>query len=65
MKWLRQFVSLTYVVKESPVQNDATMDDLRRAGLITEDGGYVTLTGAGFAYTGAELGLPVPGAAAP
>jgi len=33
VKWLRQYVSITYVVKGSPIQNDATIDDLRRAGL--------------------------------
>ena len=42
VKWLRQFVSLTYVVKESPVQNDATIDDLRRAGLDGELGKVIT-----------------------
>jgi hypothetical protein len=42
VKWLRQFVSLTYVVKESPVQNDATIDDLRRAGLDGELGRVIT-----------------------
>jgi uncharacterized protein with ATP-grasp and redox domains len=42
VKWLRQFVSLTYVVKESPVQNDATIDDLRRAGLDGDLGKVIT-----------------------
>jgi uncharacterized protein with ATP-grasp and redox domains len=42
VKWLRQYVSLTYVVKESPVQNDATIDDLRRAGLDGELGRVIT-----------------------
>ena len=42
VKWLRQFVSLTYVVKVSPVQNDATMDDLRRAGLDGDLGRVIT-----------------------
>jgi uncharacterized protein with ATP-grasp and redox domains len=42
VKWLRQFVSVTYVVKESPVQNDATIDDLRRAGLDGELGHVIT-----------------------
>ena len=42
VRWLRQYVSLTYVVKESPVQNDATIDDLRRAGLDGELGRVIT-----------------------
>ena len=44
VRWLRQYVSITYVVKESPVQNDATIDDLRRAGLVG-DLGHVITTG--------------------
>jgi uncharacterized protein with ATP-grasp and redox domains len=42
VKWLRQFVAVTYVVKESPVQNDATIDDLRRAGLVGDLGKVIT-----------------------
>ena len=42
VKWLRQFVSLTYVVKESSVQNDATPEDLRRAGLDGDLGKVIT-----------------------
>jgi uncharacterized protein with ATP-grasp and redox domains len=42
VKWLRQFVSITYVVKGSPVQNDATIEDLRRAGLDGELGKVIT-----------------------
>jgi uncharacterized protein with ATP-grasp and redox domains len=44
VQWLRQYVSITYVVKEAPVQNDATIDDLRRAGLVG-DLGHVITTG--------------------
>jgi hypothetical protein len=33
--------------------------DLRRAGLIEQDGDFVTLTGAGFTYTGTSPDLPV------
>jgi hypothetical protein len=33
--------------------------DLRRAGLIEQDGDFVTLTAAGFAYTGTSPDLPV------
>ena len=42
VRWLRQYVPLTYVVKESPVQNDATIDDLRRAGLDGDLGRVIT-----------------------
>ena len=42
VKWLGRFVSITYVVKGSPVQNDATLDDLRRAGLDGELGKVIT-----------------------
>ena len=42
VKWLRQFVSLTYVVKAAPVQNDATRDDLRKAGLDGDLGKIIT-----------------------
>ncbi len=42
VKWLRQFVAVIYVVKESPVQNDATIDDLRRAGLDGDLGKVIT-----------------------
>ena len=57
VKWLRQFVSLTYVVKESPVQNDATIDDLRRAGLDGELGRVITtgLATPGVIYEAASI----------
>jgi uncharacterized protein with ATP-grasp and redox domains len=42
VRWLRQFVPVTYVVKEAPVQNDATVDDLRRAGLDGDLGKVIT-----------------------
>jgi damage-control phosphatase, subfamily I len=42
VRWLRQFVAVIYVVKESPVQNDATIDDLRRAGLDGNLGKVIT-----------------------
>ena len=57
VKWLRQYVSLTYVVKESPVQNDATIDDLRRAGLDGELGRVITtgLATPGVIYEAASI----------
>jgi len=45
VRWLAGFARLTYVVKESPVQNDTTLDDLRMAGLEGELGRVIT-TGA-------------------
>jgi len=36
--WMRRFASVTYVVKASPVQNDVTIEDIRRAGLEAELG---------------------------
>jgi len=42
VKWLSRFVSITYVVKKSPIQNDATIDDLRRAGLDGDLGRIIT-----------------------
>lgn len=38
VKWMRQFASLVYVVKASPVQNDITLEDVRRAGVEAEIG---------------------------
>jgi hypothetical protein len=38
VKWMRQFADVIYVVKPSPVQNDATLEDVRRAGLESEFG---------------------------
>ena len=36
VRWLRQHTAVTYVVKEHPVQNDLTLDDLKRSGLLRE-----------------------------
>ena len=33
IKWMERFTPVTYVVKESPVQDDITLQDLRMAGL--------------------------------
>jgi len=40
--WMRRSARVTYVVKESPVQNDLTVDDLRRCGLEGEFGTVMT-----------------------
>lgn len=44
VKKMRQSVEVEYVVKPSPVQNDATIEDIRNAGLESEFGA-VTTTG--------------------
>jgi len=36
VKWLERFARVIYVVKESPVQDDITVDDLKKAGLEGE-----------------------------
>jgi uncharacterized protein with ATP-grasp and redox domains len=44
VKRMKRFARVTYVVKPSPVQNDLTLDDVRRSGLQSEFG-RVTSTG--------------------
>jgi len=38
VKWIKQFVEVIYTVKPSPVQNDLTLEDVKRSGLETEFG---------------------------
>ena len=38
VKWMRQFAQVIYVVKPSPVQNDLTLEDVKRSGLEAEFG---------------------------
>jgi len=42
VKWMKQFASVIYVVKPSPVQDDATLEDVRKAGLEGEFGIVIT-----------------------
>jgi uncharacterized protein with ATP-grasp and redox domains len=42
MRWMRRQASVAYVVKSAPVQDDITMDDIRRAGLEAELGEILT-----------------------
>ena len=42
VKWMKQFVQVIYVVKPSPVQDDLTLDDLRRSGLESEFGKVIS-----------------------
>jgi len=54
IRWMRQWASVAYVVKASPVQDDVTLEDIRRAGLKTELGEVVT---TGTATPGIDLSL--------
>jgi uncharacterized protein with ATP-grasp and redox domains len=42
VKWMQQFVQVIYVVKPSPVQDDLTLEDVRRSGLEGEFGKVIT-----------------------
>ena len=42
VKQIRQFADVVYVVKPSPVQNDATLDDISHAGLESNFGKVIT-----------------------
>ena len=42
VKWMKQFTQVIYVVKPSPVQDDLTLDDLRRSGLESEFGKVIS-----------------------
>ena len=38
VNWMKRFARVTYVVKPSPVQNDLTLEDMRRSGMEGEFG---------------------------
>jgi uncharacterized protein with ATP-grasp and redox domains len=42
LRLMRQWASVAYVVKESPVQDDVTLEDIRQAGVGTEIGEIIT-----------------------
>ena len=42
VNWMRQFAQVTYVVKPSPVQNDLTLEDMRRSGMEGEFGDVIS-----------------------
>jgi uncharacterized protein with ATP-grasp and redox domains len=42
VKWMKQFTQVAYVVKPSPVQDDLTLDDVRRSGLEGEFGKVIS-----------------------
>lgn len=54
VKWLKQFAQVIYVVKPSPVQDDLTLEDVRRSGLKSEFGKVMT---TGIASPGIVLSL--------
>jgi len=52
--WMRQWASVAYVVKAAPVQDDVTLEDIRRAGLEAELGEIIT---TGTATPGIDFSL--------
>jgi len=42
VKWMKQFAQVIYVVKPSPVQDDLTLEDVRKSGLEGELGQVIT-----------------------
>ena len=57
VKKLRQFADVTYVVKSLPVQNDASLEDVRKTGLESEFGRVMT---TGTASPGIVFSLASP-----
>ena len=54
VSWMRQFANVIYVVKASPVQDDVTVEDVRRAGLEAGLGQMIT---TGTATPGIDFSL--------
>ena len=54
LKWMRRWTSVAYVVKAAPVQDDVTLEDIRRAGLEAELGEIIT---TGTATPGIDFSL--------
>jgi damage-control phosphatase, subfamily I len=44
VKWVRRFANVIYIVKPRPVQDDATLEDIRKAGLEGDFGAIMTGT---------------------
>jgi len=42
VKWMRQFANVIYVVKPAPVQDDVTLEDIKKAALESEFGKVIT-----------------------
>jgi uncharacterized protein with ATP-grasp and redox domains len=54
VKWMKQFAQVIYVVKPSPVQDDLTLEDVRRSGL---EGGFGKVISTGIASPGIVFSL--------
>jgi len=54
VRWLRRRVSVVYVVKDAPVQNDVTLADIRSLGLESELGAVIT---TGTATPGVDMAV--------
>lgn len=54
LRWMRQWASVAYVVKAAPVQDDVTLEDIRRAELEAELGEIIT---TGTATPGIDFSL--------
>ncbi len=52
VEWMRRFANVIYVVKSLPVQDDATLEDIRKAGLESDFGTIITGTASpGIVFT--------------
>ena len=54
VKWMKQFAQVIYVVKPSPVQDDLTLEDVRKSGL---EGEFGKVTSTGIASPGIVFSL--------
>ena len=54
VRWMNKFARVTYVVKPSPVQNDLTLEDVKRSGLET---GFGRVMSTGVASPGIVFSL--------
>jgi uncharacterized protein with ATP-grasp and redox domains len=54
VKWMKQFAQVIYLVKPSPVQDDLTLEDVRRSGL---EGEFGKVTSTGIASPGIVFSL--------
>jgi hypothetical protein len=52
VRWMKQFADVIYVVKPLPVQDDTTLEDIRKAGLDSGSGTVITGTASpGIVFT--------------
>jgi len=57
VNWMKQFAQVTYVVKPSPVQDDLTLEDIKRSGMQGEFGKVMS---TGIAAPGVVFSLASP-----